>query len=87
MSIANSVLLKTKRSKSRLDGSLIDDDDTEQSQRYLSSRVRDHERDPLIPPEFGDQNEDIRRQISTASTFEIVQRVEMVNYHYNFKSI
>ena len=85
MSIANSVLLKTKRSKLRLDGSLVDDDDfSETNPRYLG-RARDRERDPLIPPEFGDQNEDIRRQNSTASTFEIIQRVEMVRINHTKK--
>ena len=70
MSIANALLVKSRRDRGS-DNSL-----DEMNGPTLFRRER--ERDPLIPPELGEQNAQLRRQAHTAANFEIKERVEMV---------
>ena len=71
MSIANAILTSRKREMS-------ESSDLAEPIRPLLGSRRERERDPLIPPEYGDQSEEIRMQNSTMAVFEITQRVEMV---------
>jgi len=72
MSIANAIMNSRKREMS-------ESTDLSKPIRPLLSNRRQRERDPLIPPEYGNQSEEIRMQNSTMAVFEITQRVEMVS--------
>ncbi|CAG7821968.1 unnamed protein product [Allacma fusca] len=72
MSIANALIVKSRRDRSSTDSSLDEPDGI-----GPTGFGRERERDPLIPPELGEHHAHLRRQANTAANFEIKERVEM----------